>query len=229
MVFRWLAFPWLQAEIDDWVRFKNETSPRKDKNKILPHGIPALIRAKPQHYGGLDFKVVLLSSDPHAGLNKDLQIPVPSELLDKVEAQFAPPDDPVFQLVPPLFDQRAREHYLKIGQPIVSSDTLWTIFRQLLQQFQADEEDVELMDSLVTHKDLQVGLHDEKMELLPNMKPFRNGAGIMGPKGSHYAGGLANPPGGTVIAGFSEDGAEDGAVAQPEYAIFTDSEDSSDE
>ena len=65
MVFRWVAFPWLQAEIDDWVQFKNQTSPRKDKNKILPHGIPTLIRAKPERFGGLDFKVL-------SGLSIDL-------------------------------------------------------------------------------------------------------------------------------------------------------------
>ena len=168
-------------------------------------------------------------------LDNDLQIPVSSEVLDSVEAQFAPPSDPVFQMVPPLFDQRAHEHYMKIGQPTIASKTLWMVYRQLLQQFQV-EDDEELTESLAAHKSMQASLHDENMELLLNMKPFRNGAGIVGPKGSHYVGGLANPPGGTVLAGFSRsdngverDGAEQGA-AQPEYAIFTDSEseDSSD-
>ena len=57
LLFRWLAFPWLQAEINEWVHFKNRTAPRADKNKVLPCGIPSLIRAKPHQYGGLDFKV----------------------------------------------------------------------------------------------------------------------------------------------------------------------------
>ena len=56
-VFRWIGIPWLQAEIDEWVRYKNRNSPRANKNKILPHGIPSLIRAKPQRYNALDFKV----------------------------------------------------------------------------------------------------------------------------------------------------------------------------
>jgi len=57
LVFRWLAIPWLQAEIDEWVRIKNRSAPRADKNKILPHGIPSIIRAKPHKYNALDFKV----------------------------------------------------------------------------------------------------------------------------------------------------------------------------
>jgi hypothetical protein len=129
---------------------------------------------------------------------------------------FAPPDDPVFQLVPPLFDQYASKLYLRIGQPVVTSTTLWTIFRDLLQQFRAmAEDDEELVSTIATHRNEQAGLCDEKMALLPNMKPFRNGEGIMGPKGSHYAGGLAHPPGGTFV----------GTAAQPEYTEFTDSED----
>ena len=57
MLFQWIAIPWLQAEIDSWVRFKNNTAPRAVKNKILPHGIPELIRMRPNHFQALDFKV----------------------------------------------------------------------------------------------------------------------------------------------------------------------------
>jgi hypothetical protein len=57
LVFRWLAIPWLQAEIDEWVHHKNRSAPRSVKHKVLPHGIPALIRAKPHRFGALDFKV----------------------------------------------------------------------------------------------------------------------------------------------------------------------------
>ncbi|KAF8164944.1 hypothetical protein B0H34DRAFT_793384 [Crassisporium funariophilum] len=39
LVFRWLAIPWLQAEIDSWVIQRNFTAPRRDKNKILPQGM----------------------------------------------------------------------------------------------------------------------------------------------------------------------------------------------
>ena len=56
-LFRWIAIPWLQGEIDHWVKFKNRTAPRKQRHKILPHGIPAVIRSQPSHFNAYDFKV----------------------------------------------------------------------------------------------------------------------------------------------------------------------------
>jgi hypothetical protein len=50
LIFRWLAIPWIQAELDPWVLQRNRTAPRADKNKILPHGIPEIIREQPQLY-----------------------------------------------------------------------------------------------------------------------------------------------------------------------------------
>jgi hypothetical protein len=87
-----------------------------------------------------------------------------------------------------------------------------------LEQFRTQEEDVEFMDTLAAYEVTWATVHDEKMPLLANMQPFRNGRGIVGPKGSRYAGGLARPPGAT----FFED-----AVAEPEYADFPDSDDES--
>ena len=57
LVFRWLSIPWIQAELDEWVILRNRTAPQADRNKILPHGIPELIRNKLEKYGTLDFKV----------------------------------------------------------------------------------------------------------------------------------------------------------------------------
>ncbi|KAG2079558.1 uncharacterized protein F5147DRAFT_784967 [Suillus discolor] len=76
-VFRWLAIPWLQAELDAWAHRRNHNAPHRDKNKILPHGIPAIICVKPHEFNSLDFKV-----------------PVPSVLFDEVEAIYAPSDHP---------------------------------------------------------------------------------------------------------------------------------------
>jgi len=57
LVFRWLAIPWIQAELDSWVFQRNFTAPCADKNKILPHGVPAIIRSNPSWFGSFDFKV----------------------------------------------------------------------------------------------------------------------------------------------------------------------------
>lgn len=35
----------------------NNTAKRRDRNKVLPHGIPELIYTSPADYGALDFKV----------------------------------------------------------------------------------------------------------------------------------------------------------------------------
>lgn len=58
MVFRWLAIPWLQNELNKWVTIHNRTLPRADTKKVLPHGIPELMREKPDQFGALDFKVI---------------------------------------------------------------------------------------------------------------------------------------------------------------------------
>jgi len=57
LVFRWLAIPWLQSELNAWVALRNQTAPRSDRKKVLPHGIPELMRQKPDQFGVKDFKV----------------------------------------------------------------------------------------------------------------------------------------------------------------------------
>lgn len=37
---------------------RNLTAPRSDRKKVLPHGIPAIIRQKPEKFESMDFKVV---------------------------------------------------------------------------------------------------------------------------------------------------------------------------
>ena len=57
LVFRWLAIPWIQSELNAWVALRNQTAPRADCKKILPHGIPELMQQKPEKFGVMDFKV----------------------------------------------------------------------------------------------------------------------------------------------------------------------------
>jgi hypothetical protein len=99
-VFRWLAIPWLQAELDRWVLLRNQTAPRRDRNKILPHGIPELIRRKPDQYGSADFQGSIKIKNLVPCYT---QVIVPLALFDEIETLYAPPDHPVFELVPPPF------------------------------------------------------------------------------------------------------------------------------
>jgi hypothetical protein len=135
--------------------------------------------------------------------------------------------------VPHSFHERAVKLYAKIGNPLVSSDTFWETYRLLLQCFRDEvENDAELPAILTMHCDTMqhLDVDKEEVELLPNMKPFRNGDNIIGPRGHRYIGGLAQPPmeGLQGRAGL-EEGRQDSdgklGVVEPEYAYFTTDED----
>jgi hypothetical protein len=58
-VFRWLAIPWLQKEIDSYVYTHNTTRRRASRRKIIPNGIPDIMFEYPESAHALDFKVIL--------------------------------------------------------------------------------------------------------------------------------------------------------------------------
>ena len=57
LVFRWLAIPWLQKEVDSYVRIHNTTRRRANRHKVLPNGIPDGMFHNPETVNALDFKV----------------------------------------------------------------------------------------------------------------------------------------------------------------------------
>ena len=145
------------------------------------------------------------------------QIDTPAYLFDEMAAIYAPPDHPVFQLVPPLFDDLANQHYADIGQPTITSDNFWDIYRDVLECFRrsADEE----LTAVLANSDRQeTAAQDDGLPVLPEMRPFRNGepvAGNLAGKRSHYVGGLTAS--GSTQTTITE---------EPEYADFTSSDDS---
>ncbi|KAJ7089167.1 hypothetical protein B0H15DRAFT_780321 [Mycena belliarum] len=174
LVFRWLAIPWLQRELDAWVQRYNGTARRSDKHKILPQGIPDLIASKPEQFGTKDYKVL-----------------VTPDLFDEMETTWAPPDDPVFKLTPDTFDEQATFLYAAIGSPDVNHDSLWIVFSQLLNAFLdlpaiADAA----FEEAVANTDDHFEVPD--MELLANQRELRHGDAIVGSHG--YMGGLDEPP-----------------------------------
>lgn len=216
-LFRWIAIPWLQGEIDNWVKFKNRTAPRKQRQKILPHGIPALIRSQPSHFNAYDFMVCFNSLILYC-THQFRQIPVPPILFDEVEELYAPPDHPVFTLVPPFFHERVTELYVSIGEPEVTVGTFWDIYRNLLGMLREpmDEQMTEVLNTFQANLDNNA----EEMALLPGMEPFRLGQPLdLGGK-STYVGGLEEGSQALPL-GFNRPGAE--------YALFSDSDDASDD
>lgn len=135
-----------------------------------------------------------------------------------MEAKYAPPDDPVFELVPLLFHERADILYSEIGRPPVSSETFWSVYRELLQQFHnSSGEDEGFNITLTTCYAACQELVHEGMEILPHMKEFRNGSNIVGPRATYYVGGL------------EYNRLLDDEDPQPEYAGFTSEEEDGDE
>ncbi|KAH9842488.1 uncharacterized protein C8Q71DRAFT_853036 [Rhodofomes roseus] len=116
LVFRWLAIPWLQAELDAWALHFNSTPRRASKHKVLPQGIPTMIAQNPAAFNVVDFK-----------------IPVPADLVDEVEELWAPPDHPVFECVPPYIAGKLEEAIEALGRPAISMETFWAIYLQVLE------------------------------------------------------------------------------------------------
>ncbi|KAF8166383.1 hypothetical protein BJ912DRAFT_1093135 [Pholiota molesta] len=75
-------YPFPATELNAWKDLVNNTKKRADRNKVLPHGVQ-MISIFSCTLGCLDFK-----------------IKVEQEAIDHVRRTLAPPDDPVFQLVP---------------------------------------------------------------------------------------------------------------------------------
>lgn len=57
LTFRWLAIPYFQEELDQYVKLNNTTQRRANKHKVLPQGIPEQMFRYPHSVGALDFKV----------------------------------------------------------------------------------------------------------------------------------------------------------------------------
>ncbi|KAG2366681.1 hypothetical protein BDR07DRAFT_1479907 [Suillus spraguei] len=197
----------LQNYIFRW----NYNPPCRDKHKILPHGIPAIIHAKPHKFDLLDFKV-----------------PIPGDLIDEVEGIYAPPDHPVFELIPPIFGRHAQDLYASLGKPHVSSESFWNVYQLMRQQFEALEGDcdltVELSQSVVHLKDGQVSL-------IPDLQDLPHNAGLLGPAGYLYMGGMFNPPTRALhgVCDWEQQGDKHDDEDRPEYAEFTDSDSEGDQ
>lgn len=149
-----------------------------------------------------------------------IQIPVPPVLLDEMEQLYAPPDHPVFTLVPPTFHECVTELYLSIGEPEVTVRTFWDVYLNLLGKLREPLDD-QLTDVLTTFQaNVDNSAEPEDMALLPNMEPFRLGKPLdLGGK-TTYLGGLEKSSEALPLD-FKRPGAE--------YAYFTSSDDSSNE
>ena len=97
-----------------------------------------------------------------------LQITVPPELFDEMEKECADPLDPVFRLVPPVFEEYAITIYDQIGHPEVTSDNFWDVYTDVLTAFRSLPDDPELAKTLQCVEDDA----EDEIPLLPVLRPL---------------------------------------------------------
>jgi hypothetical protein len=147
-----------------------------------------LIVAKPHLYGTQDYKVGIFLYLILAIrlLVPNLQVVVPPELFDEMEAQWAPQNDPVFELTPPLFTTKIREAYEYLGCPAVSSRNFWDVYCDLLHSIIPVQE--ELTADIQNYENGSTS----PIELIPGQEELREGVNVVA--GYEYYGGVPNFP-----------------------------------
>ncbi|KAG0697228.1 hypothetical protein DFH29DRAFT_947187 [Suillus ampliporus] len=164
MLFRWVFIPWLQRELDAYQDRLNNTAKRRDRNKVLPHGVPNLIYHSAADFGALDFK-----------------IKVEHKALDHVRNLYIKPSHVVFDLVPLPFGDCVQRCYDELGCPLVTRRTVWEVYLRLLGMLQVHDGIPDHIDQLDDIEDLgTLPLLEDHDEL-----PYREET-----NGTYYMGGV---------------------------------------
>jgi hypothetical protein len=145
---------------------------------------------------GVHHLVIISAQLIYLNASFHLQIHVEPAAIKIVRDLYAPPDHPVFQLVPPTFDQLAKEFYQTMGQPVVTRGNVWDVYLALLNHFhQLDEAHANYHNQwkaiFTENQDENLG----EIELLEGLEGLRGGQDIYGPDGSYYMGGVNNGAG----------------------------------
>ncbi|TEB37828.1 hypothetical protein FA13DRAFT_1785715 [Coprinellus micaceus] len=123
LLFRCLAIPWLQGELDRYRQRVNNFKPRKNVHKLTPHGRRQDLHFRPQDFGARDFKVL-----------------VPPQDVALARETYIDAGHSVFQLVPPTFAEVVNIIYVAMGQPPVSEKNFWSVYCDVLDQIEAGIE-----------------------------------------------------------------------------------------
>jgi hypothetical protein len=69
---------------------------------------------------------------------------ISTDIFDELQQEWAPLNDPVFQLTPTSFHSQANDHYTSLGRPSISRGTFWDIYNLLLACFRRGPVDLTL-------------------------------------------------------------------------------------
>lgn len=86
-----------------------------------------------------------------------------SEAFQYVREKFAPPSDPVFELVPPVFAQCAGQAYAQIGSPPLNPANIWEVYRKMAQTLHGSNGNQDYIDA-VDEWQVTESLHDPNRE-----------------------------------------------------------------
>nr|VWP02435.1 N/A [Ganoderma boninense] len=166
-IFRYLAIPWLQAELDQWREQFNMTPRHTQRNKSLPQGIPYIIAQNPEKYNIHDFK-----------------IEVPMTIIDEVEMEWAPPDHLIFELVPELFQERIQTFLQDLGNPVLNADTFWIVYVSVLGRFVSPNDghviDPTIINAVQQNMVSEQGIISEPLAIIPGLRQLRQGDRLVG-------------------------------------------------
>jgi hypothetical protein len=153
------------------------------------------------------------------------QVIVPAELFDEIEHIYAPPDHPVFQLVPPPLGDWLNILYEELGQPVVTSDTFWDIYLQLLGRFNNSPFAADVEPIIQEHERNTRTIEEEHINILPGLKELRNDFNVVGPYGKYpqdMPAGNRDPLSARQTSNVTSSDVD--GVDEREYADFTDSD-----
>jgi len=98
------------------------------------------------------------------------------DMFDRMQQEWAPLNDPVFQLTPMSFHNQADGHYTFLGRPAISRGTFWDIYKSLLACFRQGSVDVTLEKEFNL---TNLGA-DQDIDLLPGLRELRIGNEVVG-------------------------------------------------
>jgi hypothetical protein len=136
-------------------------------------------------------------------------VKVELEAVNYVESLYATPDDPVFDLVPLIFAHYAQKMYQDMGAPTLTSENIWDVYHELLEQLEAlqaamDAEDyVNCMEQWEVNENLMAKADPEDLQPYPLIDRLDLRGGLENPRedGSIYLGGVN---GGDGLGKFSK-------------------------
>lgn len=102
---------------------------------------------------------------------------ISTDMFDEMQQEWAPSDDPVFQLTPTSFHNQADGHYTSLGRPAVSRGTFWDIYKLLLACFRQSPTDLTLEKEFNL---ANLGANQSDMDLLPGLRGLRIGDEVVG-------------------------------------------------